>query len=299
MSHDSFNSSRRSLLKGSFATAAYLSLTGRNALAQSLPCNVGFNFQNYTINDVAVAQAPAAGENAITANHYLTSSYAQGAGAIEMRNLLTLDVGSSQITDYYVFNQANNELLFWKKLGSGEVGSSAMMVLAANQLNLKVTVVSRHASLGYFGRNLDLAAAAPVNYTTAVGTYNAALLCGGSTLLRPYTAPAATGGQGDLGILHRVNIIRVSNSEVRIHLGGDAAGAGRHGAFATNHYVMGGLLYDQSGNQLSDPGIVVYADANNQQLVFRGLDLAGDGVRVIRAVMFDTLQGRLMSFLDL
>ena len=51
MSHDSFNSSRRSLLKGSFATAAYLSLTGRNALAQSLPCNVGFNFQNYTIND--------------------------------------------------------------------------------------------------------------------------------------------------------------------------------------------------------------------------------------------------------
>lgn len=224
MSSDSINSSRRSLLTGSIAAAAYLTVAGRTANAQStviappaLPCHIGFDFASYSINDVAIAAAPAAGDNKITLNHFRTTSFSVVNGAIENRNLLTIDLVSSDITDFYVFNQANNELLFWKKLGSSEVGSSAMMVLNASHLSLKLTVVARHASLGYLGQNFDLAVPA-LNYAGAVGTYNAALLCGGSTILRPYTAPEATGGQGNLGLLHRVNIQKLNNSQVKIFL---------------------------------------------------------------------------------
>lgn len=324
MSDSKHSPSRRRLIQGSLAGAAYLSYSSL-ANAQSVPCTVGFNFANYTVNDfpVLTQQNPAtygavALEHKINANYYKADSYVIGGSSLETRYLLCVDIGAmpasnlwhpveigalnnkNTITDIYVFNQANNELLFWHKAGSSDTPNGAMFIVtpAQHAAQLKLTIVARCSQHGYWGLDYNLPGT-PVNYSTAVNALDTTKVCGGVPLIRPYIAPSATGGQGDLGVLHRPNIIKVSDNQVKVFLGGDINGTGRHPVFAENHYIMGGALFDQDSNLIGMPQTILYSQANNQQLIFSGFSLAGMGVKTIRAVMFDSLQGRLMSFLNI
>lgn len=310
MSENGHSPSRRNFFKGTIAGAAYLTLSERIALAQNVepPCTVGFHYQNYTVQDQKVLTQASPGnfamvapEHQISIGYFFADSYANGASGVERRHLLCVDMAANpSITDIYVFSQADNSLLFWKKLSSGEATPSSMFVIPAPLRTLapKITVVARSSIYGYWGRDFDLASA-PANYTTAVNPVNFNLLCAGVPLARPYVAPAATGGQGDMGVLHRPNIVRVNDSTVRVFLGGQLNGSGKHPRFATNHYVMGGALFDQNGNLLSPSETVIYGAANDQQVTFNVPGLLQSGVKTLRAVMFDSLQGRFMSFLDI
>lgn len=316
MSDSKHSPSRRRLIQGTLAGAAYLSYSSLARAQSNPPCTVGFNYANYTINDYPI-QSALTTEHKINANYYKAESYVVGGSALETRYLLCVDIGpmpssnlwhpveigtltnKNTITDIYVFNQADNELLFWRKVGSSDLANGAMFVVSAamHAAQPKLTIVVRCAQHGYWGLDYNLSGT-PQNYSTAVTPIDFNKLCGGVPLLRPYVAPSATGGQGDLGVLHRPNIIKISDSQVRIFLGGDLNGSNRHPAFADNHYIMGGALFDQDSNLIGVPQTILYSNANNQQLVFGGFSLAAAGVKCIRAVMYDSLQGRLMSFLN-
>jgi hypothetical protein len=300
--------SRRELLTGAAATAAYFSLNQANAQSTLNPdCKVGFELKTYTVQGQPIYGisnpgpfAAFSNQYVMTINHFKTSSYVVGASGIEQRNLLCVDTQSSNraISDIYVFDQADNSLLFWRKVGSADPTSSAMFVVPPALQSAKVTIVLRSQAHGYWGTDFDLSVT-PVDYATAVNALDTTKICGGVPIARPYTAPAATGGQGNLGILHRPNIIPLSDGAVKVFLGGALDGSGRHPRFASNHYIMGGILLDQNSNLLSAPGSVIYASAANQEITFTGFSLSALNVKTLRAVMFDSLQGRLMGFLDI
>jgi hypothetical protein len=247
----------------------------------------------------------------VAAQYYKADSYVVGASTVETRYLLCVEAtlhpvesgalaAKNTLTDVYVFNQANNELLFWRKIDSGDpIAGSCMFVLTPqqHQAQLKVTIVARCSANGYYGLNYNLPAAPP-DYKTAVVAYNGAKLCGGVPVTRPYIAPSASGGQGDMGILHRPNIIIQSDTLVRSFLGGQLNGTCKHPRFADNHYVIGGALFDQNGNMISAPQPILYSTAANHEIAFPVASLAASKIKVLRVVLFDSLQGRLMSFLD-
>jgi hypothetical protein len=319
------NISRRNLLRSgvSGATAVGL-LSGFKAEAldaSSAACRVGFDFQTYTINGISVARiaSTAADMHSVKVSLWRTEAFKNYDNVREERFLLSVDVGLNPdlglfhptqdsssgaldtITDIYVFNQANNELLFWKKLGSGELAPATMFSISAamKNLGLKITVVARCSMHGYSGVNFDMAAA-PKDYANSILNNNDPnKICGGCTIRRPYVSYLATGSQGDLGVLHRPVINKISNSEVRVHLGGAADGTGRHPKFSDAHFVFGGSLWDQNGNELSNSQVVVFSNADTHQMIFKGMDLAGAGVKTLRALVYDTLQGRFMGFLDI
>ena len=314
--------SRRDLLKGGTAAAALIALPARAAAAN---CMVGFNAAAYTVQGYPVQTQANPGslgsvayEHMVQINYYKVDSYLMSGSGTETRNLLCVDVGANPnggmfhpvevgdfahkntISDIYVFNQTDSSLLFWRKLGSADTHATAMFTVPASLVasKPKITVVARCSAHGYWGADADLGVT-PLNYSGAVPSVNTSLICGGATLWRPWVAPNANGFAGDLGVLHRPMIIPQDNQTVKVWLGGDATGAGKHPIFAENHYVMGGVLYDQDGNLIGSNHTIRYSEANDQQVVFTGLNLSGDKVKTLRAVMFDTLQGRLMSFLDL
>lgn len=324
MSDSKHSPSRRRLIQGTLAGAAYLSYNSLASAQTAPPCTVGFDYAAYTVNDIPVltqaapgAMAAVAAEHQIKTNYYKADSYTNGGTSLETRYLFCVDVGpmptsnlyhpvdlgalnsKNTITDIYVFNRLNNQLLFWRKIGSGDLAASAMFVVSAAQhaQQLKVTVVVRCSNHGYWGLNYDLSSNPP-NYSTAVNPLDSSKVCGGVPLTRPYIAPSATGGQGDLTVLHRPNIIKVSDSQVRVFMGGPLDGSAKHGAFAEYHYIMGAALFDQNGNLISLPQTIIYTSANTHELIFNGFNLTAMNVKVLRAVMFDTLQGRLMSFAD-
>lgn len=322
--------SRRTFVKA--ASASLLLATPKPTQAQqsssSIPCHVGFDFASYTVQDQAVStqtkpgsQASVAPEHAITIDYYSVKSYKMDSTQTETRYLLCVDVGiapligafhpveksdfatRNTITDIYVFNQADNQLLFWKKFGPLDMAPSAMFIIPdlVRMGSPKLTIVARCSAHGYWGADFDMAANTPKDYSApgVVAKHDPTKLYGGSTLLRPYVAPAATGGQGDLGTLHRPNIIVRLDGKVDAFLGGPSTGTGKHPRFADNHYVMGGILFDQSGNILGKPETILYANAANHLVTFSGFNLITEKVKTLRAVMFDSLQGMVMSFWDI
>jgi hypothetical protein len=198
------------------------------------------------------------------------------------------------LTDIFVFNQATGDLLHSRRIGSSERIGSTMIVLdeALVTAQTKLTVVSHCLSNGYYSQVVDLAQPS-LDYSTAVATFVPGAAFGGSSLLRPYISVDATGGQGNISSLHSPHFFSVSNTEVKVTLGNHAS---KHGAFAENHYVAGGALFDQNGNLLSLMAEQTYAQAANHELIFNNLDLSGRGVTHMRAVVLDTLNGILQSF---
>ncbi len=253
----------------------------------------------------------------ITVHYFTEPSYVNNTANLENRSFLTVDIGPNtdsglfyrgntqnfndieELTDLFIFDAGTCQLLYRKEFGGGEKNPSAIVSLdplhVSQQRNLNLIV--RSSKYGLWGETFSLGNT-PETYNNFVAPQDANIIFRGSSTERPYIARAATGGQGDLGSLHRPSINIINNNTVRVHLGGDAAGAGKHGAFNNTHYIMGGALFDQNGNELAPQQLISFTDAADQQVEFTGLNLSQRGVRTLRAVMFDTFQGKLMSWVD-
>lgn len=326
------NISRRSFVKtatsmgiGALALPE-LAAAQQAAPAAGTPCNLGFDLATYTVQDQKVktqaqpgTMASVASEHTITANYYRAESYVVGQTTKETRHLLCVDVGSlpgmgvyhpvesgsfatrNSITDIYVFSQSNNQLLFWRKLGPMDIAPYAIFIVppALVQAAPRLTIVARCSAHGYWGVDFDLSASALVDYASSgvVGANDASKLFSGSSLMRPYLAPGANGGQGDLTVVHRPNIILMTDGRVQAFMGGPLDGSGKHGK-AESHHIAGGMLFDQNSNILGKMETIVYSQAANGIVTFSGFDLGKENVKTLRVVLFDTLNGLLMSFLD-
>jgi hypothetical protein len=266
-----------------------------------------------TVNGVSVS--PANNQHDLNATFYVAPFYDVAAAVQKNQYILTVDVGSNPglgqynqissnntsniniITDIYVFRNDTGALVLWKQVSASDLVPSAYFLLdpALVAAGAKLTVVCNSIQNGYFGELVDLSQA-PVAYSTAVGTFNPTLPFGGSSLHRPYVAVNASGGQNISGAnlpLHSPDFVQVSNTEVRVTLGPSAA---KHGAYADDHYIAGGMLFDQNGNLLARAAELTRASAANHLLIFSGLDLAGRSVKDLRVVAFDTFNGMLSGF---
>lgn len=280
-----------------------------------LPARVPVVTGNLTALD-GMTIAAASGEHTINAKYYRTQYYDPSAGnAKKWQHLLTIDIGANPaagnfhpvansnfanlnlLSDVYVYRQDTSELLLWKRFGSHDQIPSAIMLLDEILISgaVKLVVVARCLQHGFFSQIVDLAQQ-PLDWATAVGTFQTGQPFGGSTLYRPYVSLNATGGQGDIGYLHAPHFHTVSNTQVQCTLGPVGA---RHGRYASDHYIAAGLLFDQSGNILALQAEQMYSQALNHNLVFSNLDLAGRGVRILRAVLFDTYNGIMQGFLKI
>ena len=227
--------------------------------------------------------------------------------------LLTVDVGNSPgngqfhsgptndtsqfdiITDIYVFNQSDGSLLFWKRLNVSDESPSAMFLLDATLMALKpkLAVVTHCLLHGYWGKVVDLNST-PMAYGTAVVTHNAALKHGGSSLRRPFVSVSSNGGQSGLDVQkHAPDFSSVTSSVVEVRLGGSSS---RHG-YEAGGYVTGGALYDQNSNLLTKMVILRLSDSGqNHVLTFDKLNLNARGVKILRAVVFDSKNGMMAGF---
>jgi hypothetical protein len=237
------------------------------------------------------------------AKFYKVSHFDNLANAEKIQYLLTVDplnvVGGSDflnlnfISDIYVYRQDNGELLFWKRLADKDLTPSAMFVLdpALVSSQAKLVVVVQSEMQGYFGQIVDLSQA-PLDYAGAVAPFVSGADFGGSTLQRPYVSVVATGGQGNIGILHAPHFHSIVDGEVQVTLGPKT---NKHGRYAENHYVSGALLFDQNGNWLSFSE-ESYATSSNHNFVFSGFSLQSRKVSYLRVVILDTFNGFLQGF---
>ncbi len=266
-----------------------------------------------TINGRSVS--PSNAQHDLNSNFYVAPHLDHSTGLQKNQFILTVDVGANPalgnynktssnntvnidiITDIYVFRNDTGVLLLWKQVSASDLTPSAFFLLEPSLVSagVKLTVVCNSIQNGLFGETIDLAQA-PLAYSTAVTPFNAAVSFGGSTIHRPYVAVDASGGQNLSGnnlLLHTPDFFLITNNEVRVTLGPSAA---KHGAYADDHYVAGGMLFDQNGNLLCLASEHTRASAINHILIFSGLDLAGRTVKDLRVVIFDTLNGMLSGF---
>jgi len=329
--------SRRAFMQATSLGVGSLALLPKSQAATPAVCRVGFHYQTYTVQDVKVLTQASPGtmgavapEHAISISYFKAVAFKVGStnGQTETRHLLCVDVGMAgaagvyhpmeangvdarnTITDIYVFDQADNSLLFWRKLSGNDVAPWAMFIVpeAVQMRAPKITVVARCSAHGYWGQDFDMSVT-PTPYATpgVVGSHDFSKLYGGATVMRPYTSavdPAinkeATGvTQSGLGEYHRPNIIKVSDNRVEAFLGGSLSMAGSHDRFEDKHYIAGGLLFDQNGNQLGKTEVILFSEAPQKKVVFTGFSLAAEGVKTLRVIMNDTYQGRFMGFLDI
>lgn len=269
-----------------------------------------------TINGKAVN--PANAQHDLNSVFYIVPFHDHAIGAQRNQHLLTVDVGGNPaggmynqlssnntmnvdlITDIYVFREDTGVMLLWKQLSASDLRPAAMFLLdpAWVTAGLKLRVVCNSIQSGYFYEMVDLAQA-PVAYSSAVPAFNAAVRFGGSSLHRPYVSINASGGQnmvGATGIQHAPNFISVTNTQVQVVLGENSALRPKHPAIGDDHYMAGGMLYDQNGNILALASEITRAAAANHLLTFSGLDLAGRNVRDLRVVVYDTANGMLQGF---
>ncbi len=260
--------------------------------------------------------AAASGEHSANAKFYRAPYYDNSTNTQRVQHLLTIDVGTNPaakmfhpvansnfanlniLSDTYVYRKDTGALLYWKRFGSHDQIPAAMITLddALVTGGVKLLVVTHCLQHGYFSQTVDLALP-PQEYSTAVGTFAPGTPFGtGSSLYRPYVSLDATGGQDDIGAGHSPHFHNVTNTQVQVTLGPVNA---RHGRGGPDHYIAGGVLFDQHGNILALQAEQTYAAALNHNMVFNNLDLAGRGVKILRAVLFDTYNGILQGFFKL
>lgn len=236
------------------------------------------------------------------------------------RHLLTIDVGANPasgsfhpmvagatvgngvslpsintISDIYVFDATSGSLLYWRQLSGSNDQPSAMIVLNPADVTAQrsLRIVARCSLHGLWAQDIQLTN--PQNYSTAIPAYDAAAIFGGTSFRRPYSpASAATAGGQNLGDLHRTRFTIESN---RITIG-----IGNNHPHEAGHYIMGGALYDQNGNLLAPMETILFSEgAGVVSVSFNGLNsqiLQAKGVRTLRGVMFDCLQGLVMSVFE-
>lgn len=270
------------------------------------------------------AGSPPAGLEAVSTDHRLNSKfykvnhYANDSESKETRYFLTVDVGTTPelgifhnmssmksndlntITDILVFNKMSGELLFWKKFGSNDKDPSAIFIFedAFVSAGAALKVVTRCSQHGFWGEDVSISAATALDYKAYAQTIkiDQSLFCANVSLRRPLVSYDAYGASDGSGSLHRPVINALSNTSVKIHLGGDMAGSGKHPRFGEAHYIVGGALFDQNGNTLGFSQCILYSQASDHSVTFNNLNLKERGVKWLRAVMFDCLQGRYMGF---
>ena len=324
------NLTRRDLLKG-FAAAGVGTtiLKPEVLLAQEQTCS---NFVdpskmshatpvlslNGTMLNGEIVYTQATGPAAVAAEHKIDVKFWRtplyGATATVLtRHLLTIDVGANPaagtfhpmssspfteintLTDIYVFNKATGGLLYWKQLSAGDEEPATMIVLNEADVTAQrtLTVVTRCSLHGYWSAEITLTN--PLQYATAVPIANDGLIFSGTSLRRPYSpADAATSGGQGLGDLHRTRFNILNNNQVSVRLG-DTDTSHPH---EPGHYIMGAALYDQNGNLLAPMEIIRFSQ-NITTVGFDRLNLSGRGVKTLRCVMLDCLQGLVMTVFDL
>ncbi len=323
--------SRRSLIKaagiGSLGLMAPKMALSAEECNPDLVDNPTYNPGTGSINGEPILTQTSPGEfGAVALKHNISVhfhsmlAFVNNSTAEETRSFLTVEVGPNpdigvyytgnanvfsdieELTDLYIFDASTGVLLYRREFGGGENTYSTMISLDPNYVaqSRNLQIVVRSSKYGLWGRSFSLGVA-PENYATRLSTYDAALNFGGSSVNLPYISRSATGGQGtaeNIGDIHRPSI-NVSGANVILRLGGDANGNGRHPQINESHYIMGGAIFDQSGNLLSTPQTIRYADAVNHQIVFSNVNVANRGTKTIRAVVFDTLNGYLMGWADI
>lgn len=217
--------------------------------------------------------------------------------------------GASELLLYKV---GETQPRYRRILSAGDLIPETMFVLDdSTLLNSEAYIVVKYGQ-AYYRRKITLA---PQPYSDFINakTNNPSVPFGGvSSVTRPFIAGRglATGNQGDLGSLH-APLIRVFEKDINVIMGGKA---NRHGRFAENHYIGGAALFDQNGHALGPISNIIYGSNHSStdagylashgfmglpndvsETTFKNVDLVDRGVRVVRAVMFDTAQGYIMS----
>ena len=284
---------------------------GSNSSA-SLSCDFDIYNDSASLLSKPDGLVAGAGEHDLNAAFYYANYFDQLTQVQRRQYLIAVDVGTypgggqfhpisnsntaspNIISDIYVFLDRDGSLLLRKRFGAADDTPSALFLIdeALVAAKEKVTVVAHCLMHGYFAQSLDLGQSAQ-NYSMAVTPFIAGTLFGGSSLRRPYVAYEATGGQGNVGVLHAPDFVVVNATNVQVTLG---APASKHGRFAENHYVAGGVLYDENGNIIALASELTYAQAANHLLNFTGFDLAARPVKTLRVAVLDTYNGIMTGF---
>lgn len=286
----------------------------KESLASRVPtCEASGNI----LNGKPVNAATPGDEHALLVRLCAPTHFDHAAGASKTQHLLLIDVGSDvtvgsfhptdyrdfkvvhSITDIFVVDTNTCRIILWKQFSMGDQTPSAFMMLDDEhvQSGKKLKVIAACSTHGFFGLDVDLGTLGMTNYAEIVAPFNQALPFGGTAQHPfPYIALSATGGQGDLGVLHAPLLVRLNDNEMTVILGGSTP----HDRYGDDHYIHGAALFDQNGHMLSAPVYVRYREATPGPLMtFKNLKLSERGVTHVRAVIFDTLNGYLQGFLKL
>lgn len=200
-----------------------------------------------------------------------------------------------------LYDRDSGNLIRAHKFNEGSLQVSVLMMIPDSFLTLtrNVSVVLHHATKGFIKRDFTMSKNLATPYSTLVAPFNSAQPFAGADPTRPYVAGAgvASGGQGDLGLIHYPNIEVLTEETVRVTLGGTTA---RHPRINEDHYIAGATLYDQDGHIIALTTSVPYGDIVNYSIVtFPRQALRDRGITQLRTVVHDTFNGYLMGFLNL
>ncbi|CAN5523802.1 hypothetical protein BH10BDE1_BH10BDE1_14840 [soil metagenome] len=178
---------------------------------------------------------------------------------------------------------------------------SVLMMIPDSYLTLtrNVSVVVHHATRGFLKRDFTMSKNLATPYSTLVAPFNPASPFAGADPTRAYVSGLglASGGQGDLGLIHYPLIELLAEDTVRVTLGGTTA---RHPRVGEDHYIAGATLYDQDGHIIALTTSVPYGDVVNYSVVtFPRIAIRDRGITQLRTVVHDTYNGYLMGFLNI
>jgi hypothetical protein len=248
------------------------------------------------------------------ATHFSHSDQAAG----HEQHMLSIIVGRNRTTFYplrwrasnpsdtifavLVYDRDTGNLVRYHRLNetSSEVNILMMMPETYLTTTRNISVVIHHSARGFIKRDFTMSKNLASPYATMVPIFNAAQPFAGANPLRPYIAGngEASGGQGNLGLIHYPLLEVLTEDTVRVTLGG--TGVNRHPRISETHYIAGAALYDQDGHQVALTTSVSYGETVNfSQIAFPRAALRERGITSLRTVVHDTYNGYLMGFLNI
>ena len=199
-----------------------------------------------------------------------------------------------------VYDKSSGSIIRCHRFNPGSTQVNVLMMVPDTMLGVTrtISVVVHHATRGFLKRDFTMSKNLAAPYSTLVAPFNAAQPFAGADPTRPYIAGLglASGGQGDLGIIHYPLIEILTEDTVRVTLGGVL---NRHPRIGEDHYIAGAALYDQDGHIIALTTSVPYGDIVNFSIVnFMRAAVHERGITQLRAVVHDTFNGYLMGFLN-
>lgn len=208
---------------------------------------------------------------------------------------------SDTIFAVLVYDRDTGNLVRYHRLNesSSEVNILLMMPDSYLTTTRNISVVIHHSARGFIKRDFTMSKNLASPYATMVPIFNAAQPFAGANPLRPYIAGngEASGGQGNLGLIHYPLIEVLTEDTVRVTLGGTT---NRHPRISETHYIAGAALYDQDGHAVTLTTSVSYGETVNYSVItFARAALRERGITSLRTVVHDTYNGYLMGFLNI